>query len=354
MRRSARRIVGFLDEVTFFTVRGWCRAKNHLDPVEVQVKVNGVPRVSGIANDYREDIKLKGHHPTGNCAFELNVPDLKEGDLISVWVPEAEQELTHSPKVVGEQRTICYLHVPKSGGTAVNAYFQNCFGPAQVETHIENLIDAEVIEAICAKRVVSGHVSYSVLKRKVGRQPVFWITVLREPFAQLVSHVAWVRNLANPKQSDALSAYPAYVQKLAAKLAAANLADAADVHDLFADFEPVELRLFDNVQVRYFCELGVESRVEEAHLVNACDVLANFLVVGLTERMDETVRLIDARLGVGGGKMSRVNVSTCKYGLDENSPALRAVLESYCQFDVELYRHATELFEDAVQRILHC
>ncbi len=352
MFRSAHRIVGFLDEVTPSSVRGWCRDMGHSKPLEIQVKVNGVVRVSGRADIFREGIKLKGFHPTGRCAFELTVPGLEEGDIVSAWVPRSGIELTHSPKVLLTPRTICFIHIPKSGGTAINTHARSLFGRDQVSVHVENLKKEALADALQTKRVISGHVSYASLCRVVGAQPVSWVTVVREPFAQLISHVAWVRHLASEGRAQALDAHPDYIKKLAAKLATAELADPSAVRGVFQGLEPLERRLLDHCQVRYFSGIGTGARVEEGDAKSACETLNTFAVIGLTERMDESVRLMEAWFGIGGGSVVPENVSTCKYGLDENSTALREVLEPYCKFDVVLYRHAVELFERELQRVL--
>lgn len=84
------------------------------------------------------------------------------------------------------------VHVPKTGGTSLFAWFSRMFGAEQCLPHIESLVlptpSAEMISYLLSFRVVSGHIPIDLFMYLAagGFRPV---TVTRDPLQQFWSHV---------------------------------------------------------------------------------------------------------------------------------------------------------------------
>ncbi|WP_444921191.1 hypothetical protein ACJJID_01575 [Microbulbifer sp. CnH-101-G] len=80
-------------------LRGWARGLHHLNPVVVEVEVNGKNVASAEANIYREHLKNPGIHPTGKCGYELDLKPygIVPADIINVRVRDDVHPLNSRP-----------------------------------------------------------------------------------------------------------------------------------------------------------------------------------------------------------------------------------------------------------------
>lgn len=95
------RVIGHLDRVSPREIRGWAMdAEGDGAPLSLDIKINGVPYKTILADRLRADVKAKGLHPTGLCGFFLAIPEgeqLQASDLVSVRPVGAERDLSGSP-----------------------------------------------------------------------------------------------------------------------------------------------------------------------------------------------------------------------------------------------------------------
>lgn len=95
------RVIGHLDRVSPREIRGWAMdAEGDGAPLNLDIKINGVPYKTILADRLRADVKAKGLHPTGLCGFFLAIPEgeqLQASDLVSVRPVGAERDLSGSP-----------------------------------------------------------------------------------------------------------------------------------------------------------------------------------------------------------------------------------------------------------------
>jgi len=94
------RYCGFLGGVRGERMFGWTVDRESEKPAELAVAVNGETRFCGVADVYREDIRRKGIHISGNCGFEIpldKLGNLAAGDKISVHTADRAFELNNSP-----------------------------------------------------------------------------------------------------------------------------------------------------------------------------------------------------------------------------------------------------------------
>lgn len=68
-------------------VWGWAQRMGSSEPVEVEVRVDGVVVARALADRPREDLLRKGLHPTGHAGFELQIdPELDTGTEVEAFV----------------------------------------------------------------------------------------------------------------------------------------------------------------------------------------------------------------------------------------------------------------------------
>jgi len=247
---------------------------------------------------------------------------------------------------MNEPRKILYVHIPKAGGSAVNAFFEERLGKSNCLPHAENVLRKANPDKgkIRAYRFVSAHLVYPNLRKQVDDADRLLMTVLRNPMDQLVSHIAWMRFQTEPEQARAFSGLPDRVKAISERLTGFDPSNADALERFLSDLEAHEMGFFDNCQTRYLLP-QVNGVVAPGLLPRAKRNLAALDFVGVCEEMQDVFDVLSYRFGLAPSKdQPRVNESRRKYGLDPADPAVREVLRPYVALDEELYRLARRLF----------
>ncbi|MCZ8543096.1 sulfotransferase family protein [Mesorhizobium qingshengii] len=177
---------------------------------------------------------------------------------------------------------IFFLHIPKTAGSAFNHIFKPLFGPDRYFEHMESQPELFLsVQRDGRPFFMSGHVYFEAACPLIERSDVFTITILREPVAQLISHLKWVKYVGSPKYPDP-NAIDAEILEFARELFRVPLSDIASVGDLLD--RPLGLRLFDNLQVRYLSDPFV-LRVGPEHAKRAIENIIKFKFVFVLEDM---------------------------------------------------------------------
>jgi hypothetical protein len=166
---------------------------------------------------------------------------------------------------------LVFVHVPRTGGTTLQHVISDRYPPDRVlafedPARVEEEIAALSPEARDRVEAVLGHVHHGVHEH--FDRPARYLTMLRHPVARIVSHFRYARS--NPRHY-----LHAEVVERGFDLVWYARGELSD-----------ELR---NGQVRMF---SPSESLEEAK-----QVLAEFDVVGLTERFDESLLLMQDALG---------------------------------------------------------
>lgn len=248
---------------------------------------------------------------------------------------------------------VLYVHIPKAGGSAVNAYFAERFGDGNCFAHAENRIqDGKSDDSkVKASRFVSAHLIYPRLRRHFSEQDRFTMTVLRTPMEQVTSHLAWMRYQTDARQKRAFGALPDFLKQLVDRMSRVDLGNPVTLEKFLGELEPRELTFFDNCQTRYLIPY-VNGPLAPGMLARARRNLQALHFVGISERMQDVFDYLSWHFRLPpaeGGR--RVNESRQKYGLDAADPALREVLKPYVALDEELYSEARRLFGAAMYDI---
>lgn len=245
---------------------------------------------------------------------------------------------------------VLYVHIPKAGGSAVNAYFAERFGSSNCFAHAENRLQDSKSDhsKVDSSRFVSAHMIYPRLRQHFSGQDRFTMTVLRTPMEQITSHLAWMRYQTEARQKRVYGGLPDYLKQLADRMSKIDLGNPATLERFLGGLEPRELSFFDNCQTRYLIP-NVAGALAPGMVVRAKRNLQVLHFVGISERMQDVFDYLSWRFRLSPAEGSRrVNESQQKYGLDSGDPALREVLRPYVALDEELYQEGCRLFGAAM------
>ncbi len=237
------------------------------------------------------------------------------------------------------------MHIAKAGGSTVNAYLQAGFPAGQSRVHIESSAEwRDDPPALLRFDFLSGHLGLKSLDDRIDLSSYRLVTVVRDPLPQLVSHLAWIRRLAEPGEEARLHQHPEHVQAFAAKLAACDFRDATAVKRLVEGFGPTERGLVDNCHIRYFAP-PPPAWIGEDQVAQALAAVPRFHRIGLVELMDDFLSGLARDLGwPRPQRVPRENVTRDFFGLEAMSEGVREAL-------LPLYRHDQVLYEHLRARV---
>jgi hypothetical protein len=248
--------------------------------------------------------------------------------------------------VGADDRALLFLHIPKAGGTTLHSVIERQFDPA-VTFSINGMTPAQSIkefialgEAERAKvRLVKGHMPFG-LHRHLS-VPCDYITMLRDPVDRVVSHYYFVR------RSPGVSLFVEVTSKnmsladfvrLRAAMRATN-----DQTRLISGVEEVNAKVLKGVEANE--EAGSADILEIAKR----NLQDHFLVVGLSERFDESLLLLKKLLGWRNIYYVKQNVTRGRPAKQQVSKETVSLIEEHNELDVSLYEYARQRFEEAVR-----
>jgi hypothetical protein len=236
-------------------------------------------------------------------------------------------------------RGVLFDHVPKTGGMSLHAVLQAIVGVERCSPILTGSLD-DARHEFARYRCVSGHFYFQPQSSLDG---LWSLTVLRDPVERVLSHLAYERY-------DVPASGSASGQRVRVVDTAADLDAALDAAD------PQMLALVSNTMVAHFAPLawdGREPLADDARrLALAKEALRRFDLVGLTERMEETVDLVCLALGGPPVPLPRLNVGSRRLVARDLPSATLARLRALNELDGELYANARELYHAARRQAL--
>ena len=259
-----------------------------------------------------------------------------------------EPERSDARRQAESPRCIIFLHVPKTAGWTLRGVLRYKY-PSETLFLDDPSDPLGGIEAFSREerrraRVATGHVFYGVHEHIP--QPTDYFTVLRNPIARVVSMYNHVRRRPEHRLHDEVAGSGMGLEEFARGCADAGI-----------DNQQTRLisgRARGEVVSRDSGKGGtwVAPRLERTDLERAKRNLDDFLLVGLTERFDETFILLRRALGWRLPMYMTRNVGRAANGSAPERPSELAIelIRKRNELDLELYEHATRLFDDAVAR----
>lgn len=239
-----------------------------------------------------------------------------------------------------QEPTLIFLHILKTAGTTLNVILENHFPPERTFATFPNrrhpdgslagfraLSDAEKANI----DLLTGHMGFG-LHRELPR-PAVYITILRDPVERVVSR--YYHEKRDP---------PSHAHDMIQK--GMGLAEYAQYYAEEANMDNLQTRMIaGNWELRGYgpCTAAMLETAKQ-------NLRDHFVVVGLTERFDETYLLLTRHFGWPIRAYMRHNVAGNRPSLREISREDRLVLESFNRFDRELFNYANELFHEQLRQ----
>lgn len=352
-----------IDQVNTNYLSGWCFQRlRRNDSVVLQCWHNDQLIAETQANLFREDLRELRIHPTGRCGFEflfelgsefvssekLTIkPKNVNQKLLEVWPGTGEitfyqdyfARLKDSFKKKKGALTIVFMHIPKTAGTTFNTAAQTFFPSGSVISHIE-LIDKNRYEALPSSyHFISGHLRFGLLKSFFLAENTDFYTIVREPYAQLHSHLNWLINTAADSSDNYFKHNNPAIYILGKRLASVDLSNASLISEFVENLSHVEAAFLENLQTRYFLDNQPEN-ITDMELALAKENSQLFKLIGFTEEYDSFVdtfvqwnRLSFIR------QTGELNKSSRSKLFDFSDPDIRRALFPLVWADLDLYEY---------------
>lgn len=222
-------------------------------------------------------------------------------------------------------RKIFHLHLPKTGGMALQAFLVEQLGAEHVSPPLGGIKLADALLQWRDMSAISGH--FAARQGDALPRDRLCVTVLRDPFERFVSEFSY-----NKHDVDDLL--------LDAKRFTHNLDEYCDC----LAHAPVETRA---VQLGMLYPLGtdVQTRLTSDDMLSAAHrALDQFELVGVTEELDDFAAMLSVAMGWPDKPLRLVNTTSKRIALESLSPAQRAAVQRLIEPEVELYQRALSRF----------
>jgi hypothetical protein len=285
------------------------------------------------------------YYNSESAGFELNVTNLVAGKY-SLIAETSQKQFTLAKISLREnlKPKLMFMHIAKTAGSSVNTYFSSHYAKDRYSVHVESN-EKWRKNRNWAQNLgfVSGHFNLPHFKRVLNPKGYYKVTVVREPHAHLISHLAWIRKLADQAEKARFAQHPVFVQHFARKLAKTDLSKPEEIIRLIASLEDKEKQLVDNCQVRYFTQIAVGEDVCAKDAQSAIEASAEFDLIGTTDNIDQFLNNVAERMEWKPPKVEvRENVSVNFYGLNISDERIRAALKPLLRYDLELYQYIVD------------
>jgi hypothetical protein len=223
---------------------------------------------------------------------------------------------------------MAFVHIPKTAGATVTTMFEAAYSKDQVRgagnwLRHPRATGREISRvrwtgAWTGLPVVVGHIPYGLFEKHMPPDTVY-MTFLREPVDRVLSH------------------YHRHVEPKARKAMSLEEALEAAMPDV------------TNLATRFLCgDPAPLGDLRAGALDDAKANLGSFAFVGIQERFEESVVLLQRTLGLAAVPYLNQHVSIDRPAVDEIPDELRSAIQEHNRLDMELYAFALELFEDAL------
>jgi hypothetical protein len=235
-------------------------------------------------------------------------------------------------KLSPSDAVLIFIHLYKTGGTTLNRIIEWEYKLSRIcsveptwQRWSYQRIRRWPRRRLARMDVFKGHMPFGLHSLLPG--PANYITVLREPVERAISDYYFARRFKPHRHHRAahrLTLEEYFIQKHEHNLQSRILAG-PNSHELFPSL----------------CDAAVLAAAKE-------NLARQFIVVGLTERFDETLALLKVVLGWRVKRYRSFRVADNRIPKQLVAPATLALIQEWERFDLALYDYGVSLFEKAL------
>ncbi|MDA8678384.1 sulfotransferase family 2 domain-containing protein [Luminiphilus sp.] len=248
--------------------------------------------------------------------------------------------MKHYPEKYQEKDFVFFLHIPKTAGTSVTNALQAAFPAEHTLSALQmNNVRKYPEDIFLNAQLLCGHFTHNVYGKRLQRQPDFILTFLRDPLQHFISTFFHLKVDPTFTYTIRLVGDKALAEEIHAQVSEQSIEE-------FLEYP--HSHLFDNFQTRYLVH-GLSSEHggfgDKELLPVAQDLLLNLPFFGITDRFNDSLRLLSNVMGLRKGlRFATVNASRNKpsdYAISDH--ALKNI-EQRIDIDRNLYQFAQDSF----------
>jgi hypothetical protein len=244
---------------------------------------------------------------------------------------------------------LIYVHVPKCGGTTLTSLLSEAVPEGRrffVDGRNVARSRAELAAMPAADReridLLAGHVSYG-WHELLAPRPAWYFTIVRKPVSRVVSHYNFVRS------HEAHYLHSAVVD---GKMSVSDYVESGVTTEV-NDGQVRQLSGVEDIVQAAYGGSGVEYGGDHGELLEEAwaNIQRHFVLVGLLERFDESMRRLKRRTGLRIGSGRAKNVGSAHTTARTPRAEEVEVVRRYNRADGELYARCAAAFEQGTGRV---
>lgn len=238
---------------------------------------------------------------------------------------------------------IFFMHIAKAAGTALNAYLHDCFPNYDYCAHVEgdpNIFTKIERGEMPNNTIWSGHLEWRRADKLVYNPDVFSFFVVRNPVQHVLSHIKWVKAIADDRKF--LLAHDESIQELAVALSQIELTDVDKMGRLIFEESRVARGLFDNCQLRYVAGHR-PRRMEMDDFHRAAAQMLCFSAFSCVEDFPKLQLFFERVCRFPKRKIPRINLNRSNEQVDLSDPAVSKFYGELVRLDAHLYTRVRNL-----------
>lgn len=234
-----------------------------------------------------------------------------------------------------------YFHIPKTAGTTLNQFFASKF--TNTLTHIES--QRQLSKSFCNHfDFLSGHLSFDYMDELLDLQEWITFATFRDPFKHTISHMKWIRRLADEGQEARLAEMPLVYQRVALKMKTVDFSDANQIEDFLDWLRLVHFQYFHNLQSFYMQRTEQQRDLNDEQVETVLNHLSQIDYVGVQDKLDDFTQIICREFGWRYQPQARINRNDNDYGFNLDDADTREALLPLFSKDLLLYQQAENQF----------
>lgn len=144
------------------------------------------------------------------------------------------------------------MHIPKTAGTSFNSFARSLYNSEEILTHIEAYDHSTFPQIAKNYQFISGHLRMDSVHNYFNATEFQLYTLVREPYAQVHSHLNWLRGIGANPESDFYKAHHGLFKDLGDQFGDKTSLTNDALQIIVDNISGILRKLLDNNQSRYF------------------------------------------------------------------------------------------------------